>query len=227
MSIPLVLLAFNVTAVQRFFAAHLLRALLSFIGRIFSFLGQKWKINISIRAWLPKLLSRLQYHGYLPDPLPWGIEKWKDRRQTEYDSWREGLTRGEEDEGARARRLEKEMMEDEEVVFGGKDSEEEEEEEDDEGGSDVERDGGDDNEDDGTTLAERSEKSEKSEREDKDKDKDEVRNGETNATLEVPEEEEYAKWDILGIRNRGNRLRKSLRGAGGDGGDEVKGDGNV
>ena len=118
-------------------------------------------------------------------------------------------------------------MEDEEVVFGGKDSEEEEEEEDDEGGSDVERDGGDDNEDDGTTLAERSEKSEKSEREDKDKDKDEVRNGETNATLEVPEEEEYAKWDILGIRNRGNRLRKSLRGAGGDGGDEVKGDGNV
>lgn len=201
MSIPLVILAFNVSAVQRFLEAHLFTAFVNLVARCFRFVVLKWNLYIAIRAWLPKLLSRLQYNGYLPDPLPYRLETWKDREQEEFDNWKLGLDRADEDAEERLRRLEKDMENDEKWVFGddgqvsGSDSESENEA----------------GEDDATTLA-------RSQSGGDENGSDEEKGGLGG--------EQDAGWDIFGLKNRTEKLRRGAWGQEKDGAGE-KGDANV
>lgn len=199
MSIPLIILAFNVSAVQRFLEAHLFTAFVNLVARFFRFIVLKWKSHIAIRSWLPKLLSRLQYNGYLPDPLPDRIETWKDREQEEFDNWKLGLDRADEDPEERLRRLEKDMVNDENWVFGddGQVNESDSESENEAA------------EDDATTLAARSQSG-----------------GDENGSDEEKGGELDTGWDILGLKNRTERLRKGVWGQETDGPRE-RGDANV
>jgi hypothetical protein len=200
MSIPLVILAFNVSAVQRFLEAHLFTAFVNLVARFFHFYSLKWKSHIAIRSWLPKLLSRLQYNGYLPDPLPDRLEAWKDREQEEFDKWKLSLDRADEGAEERMRRLEKDMENDEKWVFG------------DDGqmsGSESESEAA---EDDAKTIAARSQSG------GDEGDSDEEKGGRGG--------EPDAGWDIFGLRNRSEQLRKGVWGQEKDGSGE-KGDANV
>jgi hypothetical protein len=206
MSIPLIILAFNVSTVQRFLAAHLFSAFLKLVVNTFHFLILKWKLHVEIRSWLPKLLSRLQYDGYLPDPLPNRLEEWKDRKQEEFDIWKLGLDKGNEDSETRRRRLEKDMEMDEKWVF-----EEEVESSDSEDESDDE-----DGQDDATTVTAKSHNGVNNDFDSQEgKDTQEGGNVEGDNT-----------WDIFGLRTRGERLKKSVWGQG-KSGNEEKGDGAV
>jgi len=90
MSIPLIIVAFNVTIVRDFLRTHVAEGLKENTSKLFRVTSQKWMSTISPGAWLPKVMDLIQQHSSLKN-LPEPVGKWKERKKENLERWERSL----------------------------------------------------------------------------------------------------------------------------------------